>query len=351
MKNLTFIGAGSTGIAAAGYFGMKGFRATLYDGGRSASNLREIESRGGVQLAGCVEGFGPVRVARGPGEALADADVVLVHVVAHRHEEVAMEIVPYVKSGQHIVICPGNLGCFVFRRVFDEFGVGEGVTISVMQGNLFPCRIVGNATAVIAFPLATKTIASYPGKETGNAVAALAGIVDCIGGKDAFDCALNSTNFVVHLPAAVLSASAVEKQGPGFRIYEAGIGEAVLRCAEKLERERSAIVTSLGYQAAPSPVGLMEDVMNYERHPYLQHFHALEGPDRTSHRYYTEDSLCNGAFMSSVGRRLGVPTPMLDALLAITGAINETDYVQHGRTLENLGFDRTLSIQDVMATL
>jgi opine dehydrogenase len=55
------------------------------------------------------------------------------------------------------------------------------------------------------------------------------------------------------------------------------------------------------------------------------------------HRYVTEDVGCGLALWSSLGRRLGVATPLADAFLAIASAVNGEDYKQSGRTLENLG--------------
>jgi len=41
--------------------------------------------------------------------------------------------------------------------------------------------------------------------------------------------------------------------------------------------------------------------------------------------------------MSQLGRKLGVATPLMNALIEIATALNQEDYCQTGRTLESLG--------------
>src|SRR5690606_27983831 len=57
----------------------------------------------------------------------------------------------------------------------------------------------------------------------------------------------------------------------------------------------------------------------------------------TTHRYMLEDLRLGLSFFSSVGRLAGVATPLVDAFLAIGGAITGRDLYKEGRTLESLG--------------
>ena len=146
IKNITVIGAGSTGHAAAAIYSMKGFAVTLFDHEEFAPRLSRVRELGGVALRGKVRGIGQVaRVSTSPEEAIPGAELIAVHVMSPRHEEVARTIAPYLHDGQHILIVPGNLGAFVFRRVFRELGVTADVTVTDQEGNLCPCRLTGDA--------------------------------------------------------------------------------------------------------------------------------------------------------------------------------------------------------------
>jgi len=55
------------------------------------------------------------------------------------------------------------------------------------------------------------------------------------------------------------------------------------------------------------------------------------------HRYLTEDVEIGLVLWSSLGRELGVPTPLSDALIALAGTVLGRDLRATGRTLESLG--------------
>ena len=57
----------------------------------------------------------------------------------------------------------------------------------------------------------------------------------------------------------------------------------------------------------------------------------------TEHRYMREDLRLGLSLLVSVAELAGVATPLAKAFLAIGGAICSEDFMQHGRTLANLG--------------
>lgn len=121
IEKITVIGGGATGHAAAAIYADKGFRVTLCDGERFAGRFKQIEANGGILLRGKVHAIGRIETATTDIEkAVAGAQLIAVHVMSPRHEEIARKIAPYLQDGQHILIVPGNLGAFIFRRVFDE---------------------------------------------------------------------------------------------------------------------------------------------------------------------------------------------------------------------------------------
>ena len=57
------------------------------------------------------------------------------------------------------------------------------------------------------------------------------------------------------------------------------------------------------------------------------------------HRKDAEDAFAGGPLLSSLGRTLGVPTPLMDAGVALASEINGVDYQRQGITLERFGLD------------
>lgn len=352
IRTLAFIGGGSTGHAAAAFFSLRGFEVRLCDDERYRERFAAIDRRGGILLRGVARGLGKVHtVTTNPAQAVPGAEAIFINVVAARHEEVARTIAPHLQNGQHIIICPGNLGSFVFRRVFRQLGMDKDVTVSELEGNLFPCRLTGEAEAIIGLPFGPKSIAALPAADTSRVVAALEGVMELQANETVFVCVLNSTNFVMHLGATLLSATRIHRRGAKFNMFKEGLTPQSVACSRKIEEERRAVMVAMGLEPHADPIEFMESLTNEQPDPLLMDFLSLGGPDSTTHRYVSEDALCNAAFCVSAGRRLGVPCPVLEAFITIAGTINGTDYLACGRTLENLGFAPNLSYKDIEKSL
>jgi opine dehydrogenase len=66
---------------------------------------------------------------------------------------------------------------------------------------------------------------------------------------------------------------------------------------------------------------------------------SSKGPFSMQDRYVTEDVPIGVTLTASLGRLLGVVTPTYDAIIHIASVVNETDYLESGRTLANLKLD------------
>ena len=168
IQNITVIGAGSTGHAVAGIMSMRGFHVTLHDDERFSDALNAVKELGFIQLRGKIRGIGsPAKITTDPADAIHGAEAIFVHVPSDRHEEIARRIAPYVEDGQHILIIPGNLGSFIFRKVFQEMGVTAKVTLTEKEGNFCPCRLTAPAEVTVGMPLNLKgKVASLPASDT-----------------------------------------------------------------------------------------------------------------------------------------------------------------------------------------
>ena len=89
-------------------------------------------------------------------------------------------------------------------------------------------------------------------------------------------------------------------------------------------------------------------VQSLEEHPEIWDFYNyMDGPNALDHRYLHEDCGCGGAFALSAAERLGLDMPVLRAFLGVAGAINDRDDIRDGRTLENLGFPKDLTLEEI----
>ena len=273
--------------------------------------------------------------------------------MSDRHEEVARLIAPYLHDGQHILIVPGNLGAFIFRRVFTEMGVTADVTVSEKEGNLGPCRLSEKAEVTCGRPFSPKGfISSYPASDTPKALAALEGIAEYKANDNVLVGTMNAGNVVMHICSTLLSATAIDRQGTDFSLFKWALTPSTFSVMRQVRDERNRINEAIGFPIHNDLYVMANKISRWEEYPENTTFRKyMDGPDALDHRYLHEDCGCGGALAVSVARRMGLPSPVLTALLVLAGAVNGRDYLTEGRTLENLGFGEELSFEDILKQL
>lgn len=354
IKHITVIGGGSTGYAATAFFTAKGFAVTLCDHEGFAGILQDVREAGGILMRGSAgQGFyAPAGVTTDHQEALKDAELIMVCVPAMRQEEVARAIAPFLRAGQHILLSPGNLGSFAFRRVLDEQGIDpEANMIAELEGNLCPCRISGKAEVTIGLPIRKKKIAVLPGSKTAAFMDFAQGVLDFVPNRNVLEGALLSDNYVLHIGTTLLSAAKIEELGENFILFQHGLSDAAIRCTEAIRQERMGLVGKFGLQERDSATEFFEELRDWKNHPEYDVFRTLTGPDSLTHRYVAEDCWACGALALSCADRLGLPMPTLRAIIQLASSINGVDYAGEGRNLKNLGFDDSLSMEEIVARI
>lgn len=351
IQKITVIGGGSTGHMVAAVMSMRGFHVTFADTEQYADALNAVKKYGGIQLRGEIHGTGtPEKITMDPQEAVSQAELIFIDVAADRHEEIARWIAPYVRDGQHILILPGNLGSFVFRKVFREMGVTAQVTLTEKEGNFGPCRLSAPAEVTTGMELYLEgKIASLPASDTERVIEALQGVVSYSANKNVFEGVINAGNVINHIASTVLSAAEIDHKGSEFSLFKYAFTPAAVHCIEKICAERKAVIEAMGMSVHGDPMEMIDCVLHIDEHPDIRTFYEnMDGPDALDHRYLHEDCGCGGAFAVSVAERLGLEMPTLKAFIEVAGAINDRDYLGNdGRTLENLGFPAEMSLEEI----
>lgn len=355
IEKITVIGAGSTGHMVAGVMSMRGFKVTLTDNETFADALNAVKEIGFITLRGGVRGIGtPEKVTTDPAEAIPGAEVIFVDVPADRHEEIARWIAPYVQDGQHILILPGNLGSFIFRRVFEEMGVTAKVTLTEKEGNFGPCRLTAPAEVTTGNPLNLKgKVASLPASDTEKVLKALEGVVNYSANRNVLEGVMNSGNVLNHIAPTILAAAEIEHKGKEFSLFKYAFTPASTHCSSKIRDERKAVIDAMGMTEHGIPLIAHKKAQDIDSYPEFRNFYEnMDGPYMLDHRYLHEDCGCGGALAVSVGKRLGLELPVLSAFMTVAGAINDRDYLgKDGRTLENIGFPAEMTLEEIYKSI
>jgi opine dehydrogenase len=150
---------------------------------------------------------------------------------------------------------------------------------------------------------------------------------------------------VIHPPVTLLNAGLLERTGGGFLFYEEGVTESVGRLIEAVDDERIAIAAALGVTILSDPElgvtqGYMREADYSTGYSTTPGFLGIGAQSRLDHRYLTEDVGYSLVFLTDLAARLGAPTPVMDAVIAIASVVLARDFRAEGkRTLATLGLE------------
>jgi opine dehydrogenase len=152
---------------------------------------------------------------------------------------------------------------------------------------------------------------------------------------------MSGVNMVVHCAPMLANAGRIESEGGKFEFYYAGMTPAVCRLIEATDRERLAVARAYGLELASTAQTFRNQygVEGETLYDVLQANPAFAGfaPKTLHHRFLTEDTPYSMVPMAALGRLAGVPTPIMDALIALLGELLGEDYAVTGQTAERMG--------------
>jgi opine dehydrogenase len=172
--------------------------------------------------------------------------------------------------------------------------------------------------------------------------------------ESVFETTLQNGNPVIHPAVTLLNAGLLERTGGDFLFYEEGVTEGVGRLIEAVDLERLAVSAALGVSVLSEPeIGIKQGYMtehNYSTaYSTAPGFLGIKAQSELDHRYLTEDVGYSLVFLADLAARIGVPTPVIDSVIAITSVVLARDFRGEGvRTIATLGL-QDLSREDLAA--
>ncbi|MDO4312012.1 MAG: NAD/NADP octopine/nopaline dehydrogenase family protein [Eubacteriales bacterium] len=335
MAQIAVLGGGGTGCYIAADLKLRGYSVNLYEEKKYwHENIDAIQARGGIELTGSgATGFARLdKITDNLAEAVEDVELIIVSMVAWRHEKLAKDLKPLVTDDTVIILSAGNFGSIRFKRIFGE---QSKAVVGETMGNMFSCRMLGNGVGIAAGPYRAKMAAAFPARDNGKLIERYSKFYPCVEAKNVFETALNAPNIVIHLAGSLLNTCGVERN-PEFALYRDGLSEGVINCQKAVEAEKAKIMDVMGYKMVIH-TDHMERLIQYDKFPELDCFRSLAGPSSTQHRYVREDATTGDSILVCLGERIGAPALTLTALIRVAGAVNREDYFKQGLTLADLG--------------
>ena len=350
------LGSGNGGCAVAFDYAQQGHEVSLYGTERFPANSEAVGAAGGIHASGVLSGFAPVRYAgHDAGAAMDGAELVVLVGPAYATEPLALIARPHVRPGQAVVVCPSSGGgSLVFKHAVGLDLHDESVTVGDTSTLPYAVRVTTPGVIRVFHKLvAAIYVAAVPRSGTDRLVSLLAGVYPGVEpATSVLQTALQNGNPVIHPAVTLLNAALIERTGGDFLFYEQGVTAGVGRLIEGVDRERLALAERLGLSVTSEPqTGMAQGYMledsystGYSTAPG---FLGIGAQHELDHRYLTEDVGYGLVWLSDLGRQIGVPTPVIDAVIQVASTVLARDFRGEGmRTMASLGLD-TLSVEEL----
>ena len=343
------LGAGNGGVASAFDFARHGHDVALYAPPEYGENVVAVNRAGGISSSGELDGFAPVRYAgHDAAEAMAGAELVLLVGPAYATEPLAAAAGPHMTEDVAVLVCPGSCaGAITFKRAVGlelddpRYIVGETSTLP------YAVRVTEPGAVNVFHKLTSDVfLAGVPRAGTDRLYAMVSDVWPAVErAESVFQTTLQNGNPVIHPAVTLLNAGLLERTGGRFLFYEEGVTEGVGRLIEAVDLERIAIAAKLGLEILSEPaIGVRQGYMleeNYSTgYSTAPGFQGIGAQSSLDHRYLTEDVGYSLVFLSDLATRLEVPTPVIDAVIAIASVVLGRDFTAEGkRTMRSLGLE------------
>lgn len=344
------LGSGGGALAVAADMARHHRDVVLADFDDFASNLAPVADRGGVVVVD--DWLGEVHygasVASSIPEALAGAELAVVVVPCFAHERWVEAVAPHLEEGQTLLFLGEGSGAIVARRAVDaSVCVAEANTLPYLARPSGPGRVGAFCKhgGVLIASLPATTAGTDRVMELVSDVWPYASATDTV-----WNTVLANYNAIDHVAAMVANAGTLQNRSGGMLLWGEGATPAVVNVIEAVDGELLALRGALG----------STETRRYQDFLVSQGFAPDLGPDASLYdtvrasklvvsyaptgdaggldtRYITEDVPYALVLASSLGVAAGVPTPVIDGLIATSATMLGRDFRAEGRTLDTLG--------------
>jgi len=344
---IAVLGSGAGGTAVAFDWSAHGHEVFLFDFERFPDNVRHIAKAGRIEAEGGLEGVAPVAYAGHEIETvMSGAGIVFLVGPAFATRPFAAACAPFLESGQEVVVCPGSTGgALAFRHEAHLDEASDEIRISETSTLPYAVRLTQPGHIRVFLKLTGGFfVATLPARHTVRTLELLREVYPGLEpARNVLQTTLQNANPVIHPVVTLLNAALLERTGGDFLFYEEGVTPAVGRLIEAVDQERIAIGRALGIDVVPDPElslrqGYMTEASYEDGYRTAPGFLGIKAQPSLDHRYLNEDVGYGLVFLAALGRQLGVETPIMDSVIALTSRLMNRDYgAEASRTPATLG--------------
>jgi opine dehydrogenase len=342
-RTVAVLGGGHGALTLAADLSLQGHRVRLFELEEFQDRIRPVFETQIIRAIGEVlSGTAHIDLVTSDLDAaVAHADVVFVAVPAFGHGTYAELLSSRVKDGQVVTLLPGTLGTLEFARAWRDLGADPSVVLAETDTFPYATRVEGPGT-VHAYGRTTVRVGVFPANRSEWALELLGQLLDITPAANVLEAGFSSLNPILHPAGTILNIGRIERSRGNFFIYEEGMTPSVTRVIDALDAERLAIARAFGLELptvaeALSSSGYGPKGTTWETLNGSLSLTPISGPFGVDSRYLAEDLPYGLATWSSIGRQVGVPAPLMEALVVVGTSLSPQVAAAPPRTAESLG--------------
>jgi opine dehydrogenase len=350
-------GCGSAGTAIAADVALMGAKVHVFELPAFEANIAPIRQHREIKLTGATSsgktGVASVhRVTTDPREALDGAELIMVTAPAHAHTAFFEVLGPHLERGQTVLVNTGYWASLRMRRVLEQYGALEKVTVAEEHIMPYLSRVLGPAHAHIYNYKRDLRVAAWPATKT-EAVLKLVRKVypQFSASQNVIENNFYPGNPSVHAQITIPQAAFFFERAREFRFY-AEVSKCGSRLTDAFDRERIRVAEALGCKV-PHSFEYFRKTYLYEGEDFSEIFgwsdHAKRwGTDAGNRRVLQEDLAYFMVPMERLAARLEIEVPVTRAIIEMIQIFAETDYRSGAVTLAELGLDECRTAQEMI---
>ncbi len=350
---IVIIGGGHGAHTMAVDLALRGYRIRMYEECEFIGRLAHLKRTLRIQSSGVIQGTAQIEMLTDDlHTAIEGVQYIIVVTPSFAHERIALRLKGIVDTSQRILIYPGGFGALQFKRI-----LGDECPVIVQANNLpYDTRLDGEAS-VFCSGRNPISIALLPAATDHKMLADIAEMIPYERVyQDALECDLSLVNPSIHPGPCLINIGAIEQQHlrGTFCMYEHFTFSAA-KIDFAIDNERKAVGSAYGYA-----IRALEDFVQPKSSLTWQDIYMkthgesaltpIIGPASIWDRYLTEDCPNGLVPWSELGRLAGVPTPIIDSVIAVYSIIHERQWREIGLRLDTLGLEG-MSIEQIRAYL
>ena len=346
---IAIIGAGIGGVYLSAMLADHARRLGLHD--VDETRLTSIRARGGIEVEGPPDRFAAIEhVTTELATAVDGADVIIVATGGTYQEAVAAALAPLLRGGEIILLIQGNTGgSLVVRRALDRAGCRVAVDVAEMDNYPFSCWRLSPTRIRPIIAKRWLQIAAFPGNRIGAVFPRLAALFPHAMARQSIAfTGFTNANAMLHVANCVANAGKIDR-GEAYKFYAEGVTPSVARLYAAINAERVAVAAALGADV-PDLADWFEQTYGVRGATLSETcrllttnsdgpYQATGTPKSWDNKYITEDVPVGLMPMQAIGGACGVPTPMIDAVIALACRLAGSDFAAQARTLRRMGID------------